>query len=261
MKIIATMTNKEAAASIETMKNVTAPFCKKDINAEIGKGIRKSGNKYCHIIETIDDDGNVNTEMNIDPEYFATCLKVVEVFSQDFAPEIMATITKIVMMVKGVQENLLSCKIKHFQEKAKKILDPFTKDESMYAVTQVHDLEPIGIHAAAVVEDNGFCRRVVHTICSGDRSAMDFINSIVEKMDLDKMELNFAFSKDRAVDLAEGYIDDKIHEAHEAINVDNTAITDIKPGEKDEEDDKYIFNGVRGGMRLDDDVAAEFIVE
>lgn len=251
MKTIITMTNKEAAASIETLKNIVVPFCKKDINAEIGKGIRKSGTKFCNIVETIDDAGNIQTEMNIDPEYLAACLKVAEVFCHDFAPEIMATITKIVMMVKGVQESKFSCKIKHFQEKAKKILDPFTKDDSKYAVITVDDLAPIGIHAAAVVEGNGFCRRVAHTICSGDRAAMEFVNSIVKKMDLDDLESPFiCSSKKEAIDLAEAYIDTMVCDA---AKTDKTTDTCTKPyiGEKNE-DDKYIFNGVRGGMRLDD---------
>lgn len=220
MKIIANMSKQEAAASIETMKNITAPFCKKDINTEIGKGIRKSGTKFCNIVETIDDDGNVNTELTISEEYLAASLKVAEVFCHDFAPEIMATITKIVMMVKGVQESKFSYKIKSFKEKAEKILTPFTKDDSMYAVTQIHDLDAIGIYAVAVVENNGFCRSLRYTTCSGDRDALRFIDSIAEKMDLDKMELNFAFSKKEAIDLAEGYIADKIHEVHETATVE-----------------------------------------
>lgn len=254
MKIIANMSKQEATASIETLKNITAPFCKKDINAEIGKGIRKSGTKFCNIVETIDDAGNVNTELTIDPEYLAASLKVAELFCHDFAPEIMATITKIVMMVKGVQESKFSCKVKAFQDKAKKILEPFTKDDSKYTVIEVNDLDPIGIHAAAVVEDNGFCRKVVYSTCSGDRAAMKFVDSIIEKIDLDKIHAEeFVLTcKGWAIDAAAEYISKK---RRDAAKTDKTTDTCTKPyiGEKNE-DDKYIFNGVRGGMRLDDDI-------
>lgn len=254
MKIIANMSAAEANASIETLKHITAPFCK-DINAEIGKGRRKSGTKFCNIVETIDDAGNVQTEMNIDPEYLATCLKVAEVFCHDFAPEIMATITKIVMLIKGVQESKFSCKVKAFQDKAKKILDAFTKDDSKYAVIEVHDLDPIGIHAATVIEDNGFCRKVVYSTCSGDRAAMRFLDSIIEKIDLDKIHAEeFVLTcKGWAIDAAAEYISKK---RRDAAKTDKTTDTCTKPyiGEKNEaEADRYVFNGVRGGMRLDDD--------
>lgn len=245
MKIIANMSKQEATASIEALKNLTAPFCK-DINAEIGKGIRKSGTKYCNIVETIDDAGNVNTEMNISEEYLAASLKVAELFCHDFAPEIMATIVKIAMMVKGA-ESKFSCKVKAFQEKAKKILEPFTKDDSMYAIIEVDDLDPIGIYAAAVVEDNGFCRKIVYSSCSGDRAAMKFVDSIIGKINLDEIHAEeFVLTcKGWAIDAAAEYISKKRREAEEKV----------KPyiGEKNEAD-RYVFNGVRGGMRLDEDI-------
>lgn len=261
MKIIANMTKAEADASIETLKNIARPFCKKDINAEIGKGIRKSGTKFCNIVETIDDAGNVQTEMSIDEEYLAASLKVAEVFCNDFAPEIMGTITKIVMMVKGVQESKFSCKIKHFQEKAKKIMAPFNKDDSKYAVIEVNDLDPIGIYAAAVVEDNGFCRKLVYTTCNSDRAAMKFVDSIVGKIDLDAIcaEEFVLTCKGWAIDAAAEYVSMKRREAER-----KTAITDVKQTKDTEDEDKYVFNGVRGGMDISEDVDridAEFIVE
>ena len=242
MRITANINKAEAEATINSTINImeSFPFNESVERPEMLPGnIDKFGNKSCSIIEKIDDAGNVNIDVAIDTAYFLDCLKVVEDLTSTFSPEIMSMLTKLSRVIKG-DSSLVSMKLKAFKERAKKLISPYMNKDNVYAVIKIHDLEAIGVYAAAVIEDNGFTRRWVHTTCNGDRPTGKFVDSLVKKIDFYKMDQSeFVYtSRGWAIDEARSYVDEM---------VDKEAKTEV-------DEKTVIVNGVRGGMDINTNI-------